>query len=108
MSGDDFWAGIETRHAAAVDRGEHDGLCEWRPGFYLCHCSKREREARGLTTPPTLTHQYPLCSGCDREVYHNGDGWECGRCHTSWSSGAGEDERGTFTDDHGDLSGGPR
>lgn len=101
---DDFRASCNTRHATSVAAGEHDELCEWRDaGHFLCHCSKRRREAVGFTKAPALMHQYPLCDGCWEEVDHTGDSWECPRCHVSWGLGPGGDDTDTFTDDYGVL-----
>ena len=91
-----------AEHAAAVAEGKHDDACEWRPNFYLCHCSKRAREARGFTTPPTLTIPDPICDGCYGYVYFDGDRFHCDTCHVSWSDG-GDGDRGEFTDDYGVL-----
>jgi hypothetical protein len=88
-------------HAESVERGEHDDQCEYQAikGWYLCNCSKRARLKRGLTTPPELEHQYPICLGCNEEVNHDGDGWNCPRCSTSWNSR----NEGHFYDEFGDL-----
>lgn len=90
------------RHEAAVARGEHDGQCEWRaPGFYLCHCSKRRREAIGFTKPPAeaLYFAPPACPRCGNDVDHDGEGWQCYVCRISWDpDGTGAE----FTDDYGD------
>lgn len=100
---DRFFADAERRHKEAVARGEHDARCEYlhRPGFRLCHCSKRRREAAGHIDPPgELIHQYPICPRCDQEVDHDGDSWTCPRCRCWW------DRQGltaTFYDDYGDL-----
>src|SRR5699024_3455803 len=89
-------------HAAQVERGEHDAQCEWRPeGFYLCHCSKRAREAAGFTDPPgELIVELPACPRCWRTVEHDGDAFRCYPCCVSWASTVGDD--GAFTDDYGD------
>lgn len=105
MSLADFWARIEKHHAASVAAGEHDPACEWTPGFYLCNCSKRRREANGITTVPRedLDFPPPSCPRCSGDLDHDGDGWLCLPCHLAWnSSGVGDTAR--FTDDHGDLS----
>lgn len=90
-------------HAESVARGEHDDRCEYlaEPGFYLCNCSKRSREARGFTTPPELEHQYPICLGCEEEVDHDGDCFTCPRCAVNWPTSNGP---GEFYDDYGDLA----
>lgn len=76
---------VHQEHAAAVERGEHDAACEWRPGHYLCDCSKRRRELVGYTTPPgPLIHQAPLCPRCEEEVSHDGDCFTCPRCLVYW------------------------
>jgi hypothetical protein len=100
-----YWASIDERarkaHAEEVARGEHDEQCEYLaiPGFYLCHCHKRARLARGLTEPPELEWQYPTCTGCWNEVEGDADGFNCRGCGTSWS----HDGAGHFHDDYGDL-----
>lgn len=92
---------LRSEHAESVAKGEHDSECEFEaiPRWWICNCHKRARLARGLTTPPGLEHQYPVCLGCDEEVDHDGDGFCCERCGVSWNS---RDE-GHFTDDMGDL-----
>lgn len=104
-SSHDRWAARCAReHAEAVARGEHDGKCEYlrTPGFHLCHCSKRRREAKGHATPPgELIFQPPICPRCDHEVDSDDDGgWICHRCCVYW------DNHGTgaaFYDDYGDI-----
>jgi hypothetical protein len=96
---EDFFADIKRRHYESVARGEHDDQCEWRPGFYLCHCSKRRREAAGYTEPPgELIYQAPLCPRCYKETAHNGDGFACEPCRVTWDS---DGVTATFTDDYG-------
>lgn len=97
-------AQLATSHAEQVANGLHDEACEWELKFYICHCRKRRREATGLVTPPTdeLEFPPPNCTHCYRELWHDGDVWQCDQCHLSWdSSGQGG---ATFTDDYGDLS----
>jgi hypothetical protein len=95
-----FAAGINRRHAEQDARGEHDDECEWRAaGFWLCHCSKRRREAAGRTEPPVMIFESPTCSGCDRAAEHTGDGWACPRCHVYF--GDLYDEPGNWEDDYG-------
>lgn len=95
---------MAAEHEAAVELEKHDEQCEVDVrGFFLCHCSKRRREARGLTEPPTddLYFPPPRCTKCDERLYHDGDGWACEDCSLSWdSSGAGRSAR--FTDVYGD------
>lgn len=98
-----FKAQAIESYRQALERGEHDGQCEWRPsGFYVCNCSKRAREARGFTEPPgALIFQMPICPGCYEEVQHDGDSYTCPRCCVDW------DKSGvvaSFYDDHGDLT----
>lgn len=92
-----------ARYMESVERGEHDEECEYDPqGFYLCHCSKRRREAKGFTEPPTDNLEFPPpdCPRC-YEGLHFDEGWYCPACSLSWhSSGDGDSAR--FTDDHGD------
>jgi hypothetical protein len=99
---------VVSHHRAAVERGEHDDQCEFDvQGFYLCHCSKRRREAAGFTKPPTDNLEFPppCCPRCDEELTHE-EGWLCQGCSLFWdSNGAGDSAR--FTDTHGDdLAGG--
>lgn len=98
-------AQFAAEHAEQVANGLHDGECEWEPRFYMCHCKKRRREARGLTAPPTddLYFPPPDCPVCDRGLNHNGDGWECNACSLTWASD-GDGSSAAFTDDYGDLS----
>lgn len=103
MSVDRFFVNIAARYAAEVARGEHDDACEYDVrGFYLCHCSKRRREAAGHKEPPTdsgLDFPPPSCPRCDEDLGHDGDGWVCVGCSLSWdSSGYGA----CFTDEYGD------
>lgn len=101
MSEDELKALIAESYAASVERGEHDDLCEYDVrGFYLCHCSKRRREAEGFTEPPgdELYFPPPSCPRCDDDLDFD-EGWACRRCHLHWN------ERGVdaeFTDDYGD------
>lgn len=99
---DDIRARMVERHATAVERGEHDDQCEWRPdGFYICGCSKRARERQGYTTPPgELIHQMPLCPRCEHEVDHDGDCFTCPRCKVHWDT-SGDAH---FDDDYGDVA----
>lgn len=102
---DSFRARVVANYEAAVARGEHDDQCEYDPrGFFLCHCSKRRREARGLVSPPTEPLEFPPpdCPECDRGLVHDGDSFCCSHCSLSWDD-AGEAH---FTDDFGeDLAG---
>lgn len=101
----DFFQTTRDRHYANISR--HDEDCEWDPdGFFLCHCSKRDREASGLTKPPALFIQYPICGGCNETVKSNGDGFDCPTCSTFWPYNSPDGEPGEFTDEFGDdLSG---
>jgi hypothetical protein len=101
---EEWKAKIASQYAAAVERGEHDDRCEHDSGgFYLCHCSKRRREAEGFTEPPTenLFFPPPDCPRCDEVLTHDGDGWVCGECSLSWDSD-GDGRSISFTDDFGD------
>lgn len=97
---------IRRQHQASVERGEHDGECEYDvdEGFMLCNCSKRRREAAGFTEPPTepLWFPPPDCTHCGKKLSHDGDCWCCHECSLTWS-GHGQDGA-EFTDDYGDLS----
>ncbi|RSN26539.1 hypothetical protein DMC63_01500 [Streptomyces sp. WAC 05977] len=101
---DKFFVRAGNDFLASVERGEHDSECEYLRGarYYLCNCSKREREAKGFTTPPgDLEWISPICPRCDEHVDHDGDNWTCPRCCAYWE----EDGTGAqFYDDHGDLA----
>lgn len=87
--------------AASVARGEHDEKCEFDVrGFYLCHCSKRRREAEGFTEPPTDSLEFPppLCPRCEEELHHD-EGFYCPGCCLAWDS---DHRTARFTDDFGD------
>jgi hypothetical protein len=80
---------------------KHDEQCERMPNFYLCHCAKRDRLARGVTELPELWVQYPKCGGCYGETWHDGDSLRCDECHVTWAEDAGDGEQAVhFTDDH--------
>jgi hypothetical protein len=98
---------LARNYEAAVQRGEHDDQCEYSVAgqFFLCHCSKRRREAEGIIEVPTdnLYFAPPDCTRCGRTVTFDGDGYECGHCRLAWDSeGFGDSAR--FLDDHGDLA----
>jgi hypothetical protein len=97
-----FYARGRKEHAESVARGEHDTQCEYEaiPRWFICNCHKRARIARGMTTPPELEWQYPVCLGCNEEVDGDPDGFNCERCAVTWSR---EGHDAEFTDDHGDL-----
>lgn len=95
---------VAADHQASVERGEHDEKCEFDvQGFYLCHCSKRRREAAGFTTPPTdhLEFPPPDCPRCNKELGHDGERWNCAGCSLTWDSN-GDGRSASFTDDFGD------
>lgn len=102
MTGD-FWAKAKRDHWAAVERGEHDPQCEWRPdGFYVCGCSKRRRESVGYAVPPgELIHLAPVCPRCHNDVVHDGDTFTCYSCNAYWPNAYGTAE---FFDDYGDVA----
>lgn len=94
---------VARDHRASVERGEHDEQCEFDvKGFYLCHCSKRSREAEGFAEPPTdhLEFPPPFCPRCDEELVHE-EGWNCSKCSLSWDSD-GRGGSAEFTDTYGD------
>jgi hypothetical protein len=96
---------VRERHQKELVDGLHDQDCEFRSeGFWLCHCSKRRREARGFTTPPNddLYFPPPYCNGpdCYNVLEHDGDSWRCYTCNLSWDS-AGSGSSARFTDDYG-------
>lgn len=107
-----FHARRLSRHIEETERGEHDDRCEWgtvRKGggrettLWLCHCSKRRREAAGHTDPPgPLLYAAPTCPRCWNDVFHNGDVFECTTCHVTWDPSYYAD-RGEFTDEYGSL-----
>jgi hypothetical protein len=101
MTSTDFWASTRERYYNAVDAGEHDDLCEVDVrGFFLCHCKKRARLAKGHIEPPgPLLYMAPSCPRCLRDVYHDGDGYVCEECHAFWNSND-ESHEGEFTDDY--------
>lgn len=88
-------------HEQQVAAGEHDTQCEFRgDGFFLCHCSKRQREKEGYTEPPgELIWQDPICPRCDGEVQLNGTSWMCSPCRVVWGRNGLEAE---FFDEYGD------
>lgn len=92
-----------ANYQAEAERGEHDEQCEYDVrGFYLCHCSKRRREAAGFTKPPTDNLEFPppCCPRCDEELTYE-EGWDCRRCSLSWDSD-GDGRSASFTDTFGD------
>lgn len=89
------------------DAGHHDRKCEQRERSYICHCRKRARIGRGLTTPPTedLYFPPPSCPSCNGDLNCDGDSWDCHKCGLSWDSyGTGSSAK--FTDDYGTDFGG--
>ncbi len=109
---------MTTRHAAEVVDGKHDVQCEfgtyresanpWEKGatrvtqVWMCHCSKRRREAEGYTEPPgPVVQQMPLCPRCHREVDWD-DGFRCDACCAYWSDTTPE-APAAFMDEYGDL-----
>lgn len=108
MNAAEWHARVAADHWASVERGEHDEKCEFDVrGFYLCHCSKRRREASGFTKPPSddLYFPPPDCPRCGEGLTNDGDGWICGECSLSWDSN-GDGRSAGFTDDFGgDLAG---
>lgn len=93
-------AEAQVRYDAETAKGEHDGQCEWRPRSWLCHCSKRRREAVGFTTPPELDWVPPACGRCGNDTNPTDGGFICETCHVYWDRN-GDAE---FTDDFGDLT----
>lgn len=94
-------ARVASQHKAEIRRRLHDGECEWRPNYLLCHCRKRRRIAAGHTTPPgPLIFRNPLCPRC-RKAVSLGDGFCCTTCHVSWDDG---NDDGHFNDDYGVLN----
>lgn len=100
MRTDDFFAKARAKHMQA--EWYAPTRCERRDDSPLCHCHKRWREARGVTTIPTddLYFPPPDCTACDNELWHDGDGWRCDDCALSWSS-SGTVET-CFSDVYGD------
>lgn len=103
MNSLDKWnQAIATRYAEAVERGDHDEQCEYDVrGFYLCHCSKRRREAAGYTEVPDeeLYFPPPSCPRCDDDLENDDGHWRCRDCRLIWDQ-YGRDAK--FTDNHGD------
>ena len=99
---DEWFAKVKVRHDAEIAKGLHDADCEHRDnGHFLCHCSKRKREAGGYTEPPgELVWNHPECPRCGNEVDHNGDSFYCDPCKATWPNARGNAE---FTDDYGEL-----
>lgn len=98
---EEWKAKVAGDYGAAVARGEHDDQCEFDVGgFYLCHCSKRRREASGFTEPPTehLEFPPPVCPRCEEDLHHD-EGFYCPDCHLAWGS---DNRTAHFTDIHGD------
>lgn len=50
-------------------------------------------------TAPALSINYPDCSACVTEVEHDGDGWHCPRCGTTWDANAYDGDEGTLYED---------
>lgn len=85
---------------------EHDEECERVENFYLCHCAKRERLSRGVTELPQLWIQYPICGGCDKETWHDGNSLRCDNCHVTWAENAQDgDPAESFWDNYDDTAG---
>jgi hypothetical protein len=99
MSLDTFREKAMQSHAEAVARGEHDDQCEYIAHPYICHCSKRRREAQGFTAPPEdLIFDTPICPRCYKNVTCDGDSYVCSNCAVSWNAdGSGA----AFIDDYG-------
>ncbi|NUS02035.1 MAG: hypothetical protein HOV97_05670 [Nonomuraea sp.] len=84
------------------EMGLHDIDCEQRERSYICHCSKRKREAEGKTTLPQIYFTMPICDGCNKEVDHDGDNFFCPRCKVAWVGHTGDgDQADHFIDDYG-------
>lgn len=105
-----FHRQADERHLAEVVAGMHDDECEWGIREHngrqvynmICHCSKRQRERDGYTTPPDELHYNPpSCPRCWNDVQHDGDSFTCRPCKVVWPDPYGPAE---FTDDYGDLS----
>ena len=100
MSLDSFREKAMRSYAESVERGEHDGQCEFPAHPYICHCSKRRRIAAGFTEPPgELIWKYPTCPRCNETVDGDADGFDCPRCCCSWPL---DGKNASFTDDYGD------
>jgi len=37
---------------------------------------------------------YPTCGACDVDLDHDGDGWTCPKCATTWDSNASDGDTG--------------
>lgn len=95
---------IKAREKHAKEEWYDADLCERNERSSLCHCHKRWREANGFTELPTddLEFPPPSCPSCDRDLWHNGDGWQCDPCALAWGSN-GTGSSVCRTDDHGDI-----
>ena len=95
-----------ARYKDQLEKGQHDHRCEQRERSFICHCRKRRRVARGLTTVPAedLYFPPPSCPSCGADVHHDGDGWRCDPCSLSWNS-AGDAWSAEFIDEYGELDG---
>lgn len=101
---------LDERLAQWTERrvaGQHDEQCEQRERSYICHCSKRAREARGLTVTPDSDLYFPPpdCPSCDGELDCDaGDSWSCPHCRISWDID-GRASTAYFEDEFGDFDG---
>lgn len=61
-----------------------------------------------LAEAPRWCIQYPICSACTVELDHDGDGWTCPVCGTSWDTDASDGDTGTlYADWAGEEPSGP-
>jgi len=100
----EFGAYVIERWKQAYREGGHDDQCEQRERSFLCNCHKRKREQDGLVDMPTedLYFPPPICPSCERELWHDGDGWCCNTCALTWdSNGSASSVR--RTDDNTDV-----
>lgn len=83
---DDFFVRARAQHVKS--EWYDPERCEADSHSTLCHCHKRWREARGVTTLPTedLDFPPPECPSCRKDLWHDGDGWCCNPCALSWDS----------------------
>jgi hypothetical protein len=78
------WA---REHQAEVDAGKHDESCEYKPGHWICDCSRRRRIDEGNTEPlGELIQHNPDCPRCYQEVEFDGDCFVCQTCCGVWST----------------------
>lgn len=51
-----------------------------------------------LAEQPEWRMQFPMCSACDIDLDHTGDGWLCDSCGTTWTLDAGDGDKGELVE----------